>query len=254
MAIDIDLLNISGEPEPRVIRAAVAGQLEEHDYRLLTSQVEQLLEKHASLRILVQLRQFEGWSPGAVWEDVKLGYRHFSDFERLAVVGDKYWEEWMVRLARPFTLAETRYFEPPDIDQALEWITEPSHADIRISVEEAHHVVRVRPKGGLKQEDFIQLAREIDPLIERWGVLNGLVIESRDFPGWKSFGAMVRHLRFVSDHHERIGRIALVTDSTLGSIIESIAGHFIAARIKQFDPEDFDVALSWAAKSSQQED
>lgn len=248
MSIDIDLLNVNAESDSRIIHASVTGQLQEQDYQLLTVQVEQLLQRHASLRMLAQLTAFEGWSPGAAWEDAKLGYRHFSDFERLAVVGDKRWEEWMVRLSKPFTLADTRFFEPTELDKALAWIAEPAHAEIRISVEEERRVVRVRPRGRLSKTDFLQLAREIDPLIERWGALSGLVIESRDFPGWESIGALIRHLHFVSDHHENIRRIALVTDSPLGTIAEHVAGHFVAARIKQFDPEDIDIALDWAAK------
>lgn len=249
MPIEIDMLNVEAEKDPRVIHATVTGQLHESDYHRLTPEIEQLLERHAGVRLLVQLSDFTGWSPGAAWEDAKLGFHHYADFERLAVVGDKHWEEWMTRLSQPFTLADVRFFAPAEMEKALAWITEPLHPHIRISVEEDRRVVRVRPAGRLSKDDFIRLADEIDPLIKRWGALNGLVIESRDFPGWESVGALIRHVSFVSDHHRKIRRIAVVTDSTLGSIAERIAGHFVAARIKQFDADDLDVALNWAAKN-----
>lgn len=249
MPIEIDLLTIEGESEPRVIRATVTGRLHESDYHHLTPRVEELLEHHAGLRMLVHLSDFEGWSPGAAWEDAKLGFHHYADFERLAVAGDKYWEEWMARLARPFTLADVRFFEPADMSKALAWITEPVQPHIRISVDDGQRVVRVQPTGPLAKEDFISLAGEIDPLIEKWGALNGLVIESREFPGWDSVGALIRHLSFVSQHHRKIRRIAVVTDSSFGAIAENVASHFIAARIKQFDSGDLDVALAWAAKN-----
>lgn len=248
MPIEIDLLNVDGESDPRVIRATVTGQLHESEYHHLTPQIEQLLARHSAVRMLVQLSDFKGWSPGAAWEDAKLGFHHFADFERLAVVGDKQWEEWMTRLARPFTLADIRFFEPSEMEKALTWIVEPSHPHIRISIEEDRRVVRVRPTGRLSKDDFLRLAEEIDPLIEKWGALNGLVLESRDFPGWESVGALIRHMSFVSDHHRKIRRIAVVTESALGAVAESIASHFVAARIKQFDPGDLDVALAWAAK------
>lgn len=249
MPIEIDLLKVDGEAEPRVVRAAVTGRLNESDFHELAPRIEALLDTHASVRMLVQLSGFKGWSPGAAWEDVKLGLHHYADIDRLAVVGDREWEEWMTRLSRPFSLADIRFFEPSEMEKALAWITEPSQPHIRISIEEEQHVVRVRPTGRLSRDDFIRLAEEVDPLIEEWGALNGLVIESRDFPGWESFGALVRHLRFVSDHHRRIRRIAVVTDSRLGAIAESITGHFVSARIKQFDTADLDVALQWAGKS-----
>lgn len=250
MSIEIDLLNVDSEGDPRVIRATVSGQLQESDYRALTSRIEELLKHHTSLRMLVQLSEFKGWTPGGAWEDAKLGFRRFSDFDRLAVVGDKGWEEWMTRLCRPFTLADVRFFEPFDMEKALSWISEPSRPRIKISIEEDAHVVRVHPSGRLSKDDFLRLSEEIDPLIRNWGALNGLVIETRDFPGWQSVGAFVRHINFVSGHHRKIKRIALVTDSPLGSVAEHIAGHFVAAKIKQFESGDLDVALSWASKSA----
>lgn len=249
MSIEIDLLKINGESEPRVVRAAVTGQLHESDYQQLTPHIAQILEHHASLRMLIQLSEFKGWSASAAWEDAKLGLQHFSDFERLAVVGDKRWEAWMTTLARPFTLADVKFFEPADMEKALTWVTEPSQPHIRISIEEDRRLVRVHPSGRLSKDDFLRLAEEIDPLIENWGALNGLVIETKDFPGWESVGALVRHLSFVSDHHRKIKRIALVTDSSLGSIAERVANHFVAAKIKQFVTDDLDVALEWASKS-----
>jgi len=251
MALEIDLLTVDGEQDPRVIRAAVSGQLLEADYRLLSPRIDELLDKHSSVRLLVQLSDFEGWSAGGAWEDAKLGIHAFSSIERLAIIGEKRWEEWMTLLARPFTLADVRFFEPFDAEKALSWITEPSQAHIRISVEEDRRVVRVRPSGSLTKADFLALADEVDPLIEKWGAVNGLVIESRDLPGWESLGALIHHLRFVSDHHRKIRRVALVTESSLGSVAEHVAGHFVAAKIKQFDPADLDIALSWAGKGDE---
>ncbi|MDZ7841425.1 MAG: STAS/SEC14 domain-containing protein [Gammaproteobacteria bacterium] len=249
MAIDIELLNVEGETDPRVIRATVSGQLQESDFHVLTPQVEQVLEDHASVRMLIQLSGFEGWSPGAAWEDGRLGIRHYADFERFAVVGDGRRDEWVTRLSKPFMLADVRFFEPGESNKALAWITEAPHPHIGISIEEDRKVVRVRPAGRLSRDDFIRLADEVDPVIEKLGSLNGLVIESRDFPGWDSVGALVQHLKFVSGHHHRVNRIALVTDSVLGRIAENIASHFISAEIKQFGAADLDVALQWAAKS-----
>lgn len=253
MAVEIDLLRVEGEDDPRVVRAVVTGELQEADYRRLTPRIDELLQQHSSVRLLVQLSDFKGWSVGAAWEDAKLGFQAFSSIERLAVIGDTRREEWMTLLARPFTLADVRFFELAETDKGLAWITEPLAPHINVSVEENQRVVRVRPRGSLTKSDFLQLAEEIDPLIEEWGDLNGLVIESGDFPGWQSLGAMIQHLRFVSNHHRKIRRIALVTESPLGQLTEHITGHFVAARIKQFDPADLDIALEWAAKDADEQ-
>jgi hypothetical protein len=39
----------------------------------------------------------------AAWDDLEFGLKHYSDFERIAMVGDRKWEEWMANFCKPFT-------------------------------------------------------------------------------------------------------------------------------------------------------
>jgi len=71
----------------------------------------------------------------------------------------------------------------------------------------AHSILYVRPKSSLEEDDFVQLAKTVDPYIEETGDLAGLIIETPSFPGWKSLGAMATHFRFVRDHHKHIKKI-----------------------------------------------
>jgi hypothetical protein len=45
---------------------------------------------------------------------------------------------------------------------------------------------------------------------------------------------MAAHFRFVKDHHKRIKKIAVVTDSAMGTLAEKLASHFVSATIKHF--------------------
>ena len=49
-------------------------------------------------------------------------FKHFADIERLAMVGEKKWEEWMAKFCRPFTNAEIRYFDQSQAEEARSWI------------------------------------------------------------------------------------------------------------------------------------
>ena len=73
-----------------------------------------MVAEHGKLRILFILRDFHGWTVGAVWEDIKFDAKHFNDVERLAVVGEKEWHQGMTTLFKPFTKADVRYFELED--------------------------------------------------------------------------------------------------------------------------------------------
>ena len=108
-------------------------------------------------------------------------------------------------------------------------------------------ILTVRPESALEQDDFVTLAKAVDPEIEEHGDLAGLIIEAPRFPGWDSFGALVTHLRFLRDHHKHIKKVAVVTDSAVGEAAEHIASHFVAADIKHFSADEADAARAWIA-------
>lgn len=116
---------------------------------------------------------------------------------------------------------------------------------IESSLDTAHSIFYVRPKSALEQADFAKLAEKVDPFIEATGGLRGLIIEAPTFPGWESFGAMAAHVRFVRDHHRRIEKIAIVTDSALGNVAEHLASHFVSAQIRRFAAGELDSAKQW---------
>ena len=110
----------------------------------------------------------------------------------------------------------------------------------------------VRPEGALSERDFDTVASVIDPYLEEHGELTGLIILTKEFPGWESFGAMLKHFKFVKNHQRKISHVALVTDSKIGNLAEMIAGHFVSASVKHFPQDSFIDARNWVldAKSA----
>jgi SpoIIAA-like len=111
----------------------------------------------------------------------------------------------------------------------------------------AQSILHVKPKAAFEKQDFEQLAKTVDPYIEKTGGLAGVIIEAPSFPGWEGLGAMAAHFRFVRDHHKRIRRIALVTDSALGQVAEHLAAHFVSAEIRHFPVAQLEAARRWVA-------
>ena len=106
-------------------------------------------------------------------------------------------------------------------------------------------ILMIMPEGRLETDDFKELAAVADPYIEDHGKLNGLMIYTESFPGWKDFEALTSHFRFVKDHHRNLAKVALVTDSKVASVAETLAKHFVSAEIKHFEFADKDAALDW---------
>lgn len=115
-------LTLTQRDESRLLMVTATGTISREDYENFSPVVEEMIEKHGKIRVLFEMRDFHGWNVGGVWEDIKFDIRHFSDIEKLALVGDKQWEKWMASFCKPFTRAEIRYFEEDSRDDAVAWI------------------------------------------------------------------------------------------------------------------------------------
>ena len=116
---------------------------------------------------------------------------------------------------------------------------------LNIELDRNSAIAILEPGGELTESDFDLVASVIDPYIKEHGKLNGIIINTREFPGWDSFGAMIKHFKFVKDHEKKISHIAIVTDSPIAGLAEIIASHFISASIKLFPFDEFNTATNW---------
>ena len=112
-------------------------------------------------------------------------------------------------------------------------------------------ILVLRPEAPLEATDFQGLAQEIDPYIEANGALHGVMIDAESFPGWKDFAALVAHLRFIKNHHQKIRKVAVVSDSTFLSFAPKIASHFVQADVRHFPPSLKEEALRWLQSENQ---
>lgn len=112
------------EVDGKILNVRVSGKLTKEDYQRFGPEFEALIQQHGKIRVLIQMDDFHGWQAGALWEDLKLDFKHFNDIERIAMVGDKAWEEGMAYFCKPFTTAKIRYFGQHEVDRARKWISE----------------------------------------------------------------------------------------------------------------------------------
>jgi len=112
-------------PEPlggRVVEVRLSGKLTKADYEAFVPSLERDMERPGKLRLLVILSDFDGWTAGALWQDIKFDVKHFNDIDRLAIVGDERWEEGMAKFCSAFTGAEVRFFPLKKVPTARRWL------------------------------------------------------------------------------------------------------------------------------------
>ncbi|REK15850.1 MAG: STAS/SEC14 domain-containing protein [Planctomycetota bacterium] len=118
------MLTLNETAGGKVLEIKLSGKLSKEDYQHFVPKVEELIKQHGKVRILMQMHDFHGWEAAALWEDIKFDVKHFSDIERLAMVGDSKWEAGMAAFCKPFTTAKVQYFDEAKLTEAQAWINE----------------------------------------------------------------------------------------------------------------------------------
>jgi len=227
------------------------GRVSKEDYeRVFQPLIDAARRDGRRIRLLYQVGpEFEGFSPGAAWEDAKLGLASLRMFEGCAVVTDIGWIREATRLAAFLMPCPVRVFPNAGRDEALAWLQAlPQGAAVTHRLIPERGVLVVEVSQALRAQDFDALAATADQYIDAHGDLPGLVIHARAFPGWENLGGLIRHVRFVRDHHRRLRRVALASDSKLAGLAPKLAEHFVQAEVRRFGYDELDAAIAWAGR------
>jgi len=98
------------------------GKLTHDDYQTITPMIESALlgVRQPKIKAIFDASQLDGWELRAAWDDFKLGLKHGSEFEKIAIYGNKGWQEMSAKIGSWFISGEVKYFE--EYDEALAWL------------------------------------------------------------------------------------------------------------------------------------
>jgi hypothetical protein len=227
------------------------GRVSREDYeRVFEPLIDGARREGRRIRLLYQVGpEFEGFSAGAAWEDAKLGLASLRLFEGCAVVTDIGWIRESTRLAGFLMPCPVRVFGNSQREEAQAWLRSlPEGAAVTHRLLPDRGVLVVEVNQALRAQDFDALAATADQYIDAHGDLSGIVIHARSFPGWENLGGLIRHVRFVRDHHRRVRRAALASDSKVAGLAPKLAEHFVQAEVRRFGYDELDAAVAWAAE------
>jgi len=100
------------------------GKLTHEDYTTITPMIDSALSgvDDAAVHMLIDGTEMEGWEARAAWDDFKLGVKHGKEFKKIAIYGNKNWQEIAAKIGSWFVSGEVKYFD--NCDGALQWISE----------------------------------------------------------------------------------------------------------------------------------
>lgn len=117
------------QTEGNVLGVRVSGTITGDDYEHFRPVIDERVRRHGKVHLLIHMDAFDGWDDlDALWEDLKLDAAHYTDVERLAMVGEERWQDWMTRLTDLLAPGDVRYFDENDLDGAWAWVREGTPA------------------------------------------------------------------------------------------------------------------------------
>ena len=107
-----------------VIALRFSGLITSKDYTdSLVPLIEGAAKNHDKLKLLCVLDQyFDGYSAGAMWDDVRFGFSHLTTFSKLALVTDIDWIRKSTKLFGSLMPTEVMVFDVEDLEDAKKWI------------------------------------------------------------------------------------------------------------------------------------
>jgi hypothetical protein len=98
------------------------GKLTHEDYLKINPMIDSALVGVSTPKInaFIDATELEGWELRAAWDDFKLGLKHGSEFNKIAIFGNKKWQEYSAKIGTWFISGEVKYFN--NSHDALTWL------------------------------------------------------------------------------------------------------------------------------------
>jgi hypothetical protein len=114
------ITELSGLPAG-VIGFETSGTLHAEDYRDVLLPAVERAATAGEVRVVIVIGSFDGMTPSALWQDLKMGVEHLRMYKRIALVTDI---EWMIHLTAMFgwmTPGQLKHFPLAERADAIAW-------------------------------------------------------------------------------------------------------------------------------------
>ena len=112
---------LSGLPAG-VIGFEVTSKVTAEDFRDVVLPAVEKAAQSGEVRFVIEIPDFHGMTPGALWQDLKVGVENIRKWKRIALITDIEWMHHMTSLFGWMTPGEVKTFPMGERDQALAWV------------------------------------------------------------------------------------------------------------------------------------
>jgi hypothetical protein len=124
-----------------VIGIHAVGEVNKDDYeKVLVPRLDELVARQGEINYLLILEtEIKNFTAGAWWDDLKLGLKHFTKWNKIAVVTDQKGVEWFSDLFRFFIPGKSKGFPLAKLNEAIDWISSKDEKDQQKDTKSVEH-------------------------------------------------------------------------------------------------------------------
>ncbi|MEO8413221.1 MAG: STAS/SEC14 domain-containing protein [Ginsengibacter sp.] len=121
------MLQLMNDLPENVLGISAEGKITGKDYEdVLIPAVEEKLTTHLKIRMLYHLgNTFDGFDLSAILDDAKIGMKHLSAWEKVAMVSEHHLINTFAKFFGYLLPCEVRVFKNTELEEAKKWIAEP---------------------------------------------------------------------------------------------------------------------------------
>ncbi len=228
-----------------------SGKVSRQDYpSVMDAMLDEARRSQKKLRLLYEMGPaFQGFTLMGALADTRVGLSSVPLVEGCAVVSDLPFVRRSSRRFGFFVPYPLRVFSSSEREAAVTWLSSlPEEAAVTHRLLTDPGVVVVSVEKPLRVQDFEEVARTVDAVVDSQGQLTGLVVHTRRFPGWQNVAGLVGHIRFVLAHRAKVRRLAIATDSKIATLAPWLERVARGPRVRGFSYGALETAIRWASE------
>jgi hypothetical protein len=119
------MLQFINDLKPHVVGIHATGEVTKQDVEtVLMPRIDELVARQGEINYLLVLEtDVQNWTVGAWWDDIKIGLKNFTKWNKIAVVSNQKGVQWFTDAFRFFVPGKSKGFALSELSEAVEWVT-----------------------------------------------------------------------------------------------------------------------------------
>ncbi|AKD02366.1 STAS/SEC14 domain-containing protein [Pontibacter korlensis] len=118
------MIEILPETRNNMLAVRISDELTVDDFDQYRNLLRDLMQRYKEAHLFYEMVNVDWVQPVAAIENGMFDVIHGLDYGRVAMVGEKKWQEWAAKLISPVKKKGVRYFDLAEREQAMKWVQE----------------------------------------------------------------------------------------------------------------------------------